>query len=179
MTRLAGKNISTHGTEKIKEMICPSIVSAGYDLVQIKFLDENNKTLQLMIERRDRCPITVDDCAIVSRVVSPLLDVGDPVPNSYTLEVSSPGIERPLVKVEDFERFIGFKVVVETKRPISDRKKFCGLISSVVENSIWIEIDGKYVDLPFEEIRQASLINTDELIEASRREASASSRMEH
>ena len=179
MTRLAGKNISTHGTEKIEEMICPSIVGAGYDLVQIKFLEEDNKTLQILIERQDRGPITVDDCAIVSRVVSPLLDVGDPVPNSYTLEVSSPGIERPLVKVEDFERFLGFKAIVETKRPISDRKKFCGLISGVIGNRIRIEIDGEYVDLPFDGIRQASLLTTDELIEASRREASASSRMEH
>ena len=179
MARLAGKNISTHGTEKIEEMICPSIVGAGYDLVQIKFLEEDNKTLQIMIERRDRGPITVDDCATVSRVVSPLLDVGDPVPNSYSLEVSSPGIERPLVKVEDFERFVGFKAAVETKRPIYDRKKFRGLISSVIGNSIRIEIDGKCVELSFEEIRQASLIITDELIEASRREASAASRMEH
>ncbi len=179
VTRLAGKNISTHGTEKIEEMICPSIVGAGYDLIRIKFSDEHNKTLQIMIERRDRGLITVDDCAIVSRLVSPLLDVGDPVPNSYTLEVSSPGIDRPLVKVEDFERFVGFKAAVETKRPIYDRKKFRGLISSVIGNSIRIEINGKYVDLPFEEIRQASLIITDELIEASRREASAASRMEH
>lgn len=179
MTRLAGKNISTHGTEKIEEMICPSIVGAGYDLVQIKFLDEQNKTLQIMIERRDRGPITVDDCAIVSRVVSPLLDVGDPVPNSYTLEVSSPGIERPLIKVEDFERFVGFKAAVETKRPLYEQKRFRGLISSVIDNNIRIKFDGKYVDLPFEEIRQASLIITDELIEASRIEASAASRMEH
>ena len=176
---MASKNISTRGTEKIEEMICPSIVSAGYDLVQIKFLDEHNKTLQIMIERLDRGPITVEDCAVVSRVVSPLLDVGDPVPNSYTLEVSSPGIERPLIKVDDFERFLGFKAAVETKRPISDRKKFCGLISSVIGNNIRIEIDGKYIELPFEEIRQASLIITDELIEATRRAANAASRMEH
>ena len=179
MTRLASKNINTHGIEKIEEMVCPSIVGAGYDLIQIKFLDEQKKTLQIMIERRDRSPITLDDCAIVSRVVSPLLDVGDPVPNSYTLEVSSPGIERPLVKVEDFERFVGFKAAVETKHSISGRKKFRGIISSVIGSSIRIEIDGKNLCFPFEGIRQASLIITDELIEASRREMSAASRMEH
>ena len=176
---MAGKNISTRGAEKIEEMICPSIVSAGYELVQIKFLDNHNKTLQIMIERRDRGPITIDDCTLISRVVSPLLDVGDPVSGSYTLEVSSPGIERPLVKIDDFERFLGFMATVETKRPLPNLKNFRGLISSIIGNSIRLEIDGKYIDIPFEEIRQASLIITDALIEASRREASEASRMEH
>ena len=132
-----------------------------------------------MIERRDRGPITVDDCAVVSRVVSPLLDVGDPVSNSYTLEVSSPGIDRPLVKVGDFIRVVGFEAEVETKRPICGRKKFCGRISGVNGISIQMEVDGECADLPFEEIRQASLIITDELIEASRGEATAASQMEH
>jgi len=179
VAKLAGKKISTHGTKKIEKMICPSVVGAGYDLVRVKFLDEHNKTLQIMIERRDRGPITVDDCAVVSRVVSPLLDVGDPVPNSYTLEVSSPGIDRPLVKVGDFIRFVGFEAEVETKRPICGRKKFCGRISGVNGISIQMEVDGERADLPFEEIRQASLIITDELIEASRGEATAASQMEH
>ena len=84
-----------------------------------------------------------------------------------------------MVKIDDFERFLGFMATVETKRPISGLKNFRGLISSVHGNSIRLEIDGKYIDIPFEEIREASLIITDELIEASRREASAASRMEH
>ena len=167
------------GTELIEAMIEPSVVDAGYDLVRVQFLDDRRKTLQIMIERRDRRPVTVDDCATVSRIVSTLLDVEDPVPGRYNLEVSSPGIDRPLVKVADYERFAGFEATVETKQALDGRKKFRGRIAGVNGENIKMECDGGNAALPFDEIRRASLVITDELIEAARREASAAAQTEH
>jgi len=174
-----GKHISANGTKLIEKLIDPSIIDSGYDVVRVQFLDERKKTLQIMIERRDRRSVTVDDCAAVSRIVSTLLDVEDPVPGRYTLEVSSPGIDRPLVKVGDYERYTGFEAAVETNRPLDGRKKFRGRISGVEGTSIRMECEGEYAELPFEEIRRASLVITDELIEAARREASAAGQTEH
>jgi ribosome maturation factor RimP len=173
------KNISANGTETIEKMIDPSIVDAGYDLVRLQFLDDRRKTLQIMIERRDRRPVTVDDCATVSRIVSTLLDVEDPVPGRYNLEVSSPGIDRPLVKVDDYVRYTGFEASIEIKQALDGRKKFRGRISGVEDLNIEVECDGERTTLPFEEIRRASLVITDELIEAARREASAAAQTEH
>jgi ribosome maturation factor RimP len=173
------KQISENGTEAIEKMIDPSVVDAGYDIVRVQFADERRKTLQIMIERRDRRSITVDDCATVSRIVSTLLDVEDPVPGRYNLEVSSPGIDRPLVKVDDYERYAGFEATVETKQVFDGRKKFRGRISGVEGMNIQMECDGASTALPFDEIRRASLVITDELIEAARREASAAAQTEH
>ncbi|MGB0575214.1 MAG: ribosome maturation factor RimP [Alphaproteobacteria bacterium] len=173
------KNISANGTATIEKMIDPSIVDAGYDLVRVQFLDDRRKTLQIMIERRDRRPVTVDDCATVSRIVSTLLDVENPVPGRYNLEVSSPGIDRPLVKVDDYVRYTGFEASIETKQALDGRKKFRGRISGVEDLNIEVECDGERTTLPFEEIRRASLVITDELIEAARREASAAAQTEH
>ena len=173
------KKISANGTEAIEKMIDPSVVDAGYEIVRVQFADERRKTLQIMIERCDRRPMTVDDCATVSRIVSTLMDVEDPVPGRYNLEVTSPGIDRPLVKVGDFERFSGFEATVETKQAFDGQKKFRGRISGVEGLNIQMDCDGECTDLPFEEIRRAKLVITDELIEAARREASAAVQTEH
>ncbi|NKB20431.1 MAG: ribosome maturation factor RimP [Alphaproteobacteria bacterium] len=173
------KQISANGTKTIENMIDPSVIDAGYDIVRVQFADERRKTLQIMIERRDRRPVTVDDCATVSRIVSTLLDVEDPVPGRYNLEVSSPGIDRPLVKVDDYERFAGFEATVETKQAFDGQKKFRGRISGVEGMNIQMDCDGESAELPFEDIRRASLVITDELIEAARREASAAAQTEH
>jgi ribosome maturation factor RimP len=173
------KQISENGIEAIEKMIDPSVVDAGYDLVRVQYVDDRRKTLQIMIERRDRRSITVDDCATVSRIVSTLLDVEDPVPDRYNLEVSSPGIDRPLVKIEDYERYTGFEAAVETKQIFEGRKKFRGLISGVEGMKIQMECDGESTALPFDDIRRASLVITDELIEAARREVSAAAQTEH
>lgn len=167
------------GTEKIRTMIDLSVVDAGFDLVRVQFLDDRRKILQIMIERRDRRPVTVDDCATVSRIVSTLLDVEDPVSGRYNLEVSSPGIDRPLVKVADYERFAGFEAMVETKQALDGRKKFRGRIAGVDGVNIQMDCDGESAALPFDEIRRASLVITDELIEVARREASAAAQTEH
>lgn len=174
-----GKQISVSGIDTIENMIDPSVIEAGYDLVRVHFSDERRKTLQIMIERRDRHPVTVDDCAKVSKIVSALLDVEDPVSDRYNLEVSSPGIDRPLVKVADYVRFSGFEVFIETKQVVKGQKKFHGRITDVEGMNIRLEFGNEFVDLPFEYIRRASLILTDELIESARREACVAGHTEH
>ncbi len=179
MVKLKGKLIRIHDTEAIKELVDPAIQNSGYDIVRVQYINNSSNTLQIMIERRDRSHVSVDDCSIVSRVVSNLLDVEAVASEEYTLEVSSPGIDRPLVKIADFVRFEGFVVLIETVRQISGRKKISGRISSVVGDNIEIECDGKSIILPFEKIKCASLVLTDELIENSRRRTSSASQMEH
>src|SRR5712675_2493030 len=98
----------------------------GYRLVRVAVLGAGRATLQIMAERRDDASMTVDDCADISRSVSALLDVADPIAGAYTLEVSSPGIDRPLVRPEDYERFTGFEARIELARPVDGRKRFRG-----------------------------------------------------
>src|SRR5690606_25713880 len=103
----------------------------GYDVVRVRFTGDSGRTLQIMVERQDRRPMTVDDCADVSRQVSALLEVEDPVPGSYVLEVSSPGIDRPLVRLDDFSRFAGFEARLETGQPVAGRRRFRGRIKGI------------------------------------------------
>ena len=179
MVKLKGRVIRITDTEAIKELIDPAVQNSGYNILRVQYIDRSNNTLQIMIERQDCGHVSVDDCVIVSRLVSDLLDVGAVVSERYTLEVSSPGIDRPLIRIADFIRFQGLVAAIETVGQISGRKQFSGKISSVVDENIEIECDGKSVILPFEKIKCASLVLTDELIENSRRETSSASQMEH
>ncbi len=162
-------------TAAVAAMIEPSVEDAGYDLVRVDFTSGRGQTLQVMIERRDRAPITVDDCANVSRLLSALLDVEDPLPGSYNLEVSSPGLDRPLVRLADYQRFAGFEARIEMNRPLDGRRRFRGRLvgADAGEGVVRIECDGEEAALPFSGIRRASLVITDELIEAASREAAA------
>lgn len=153
----------------IAALIEPTIESAGHDLVRVAFSGDRKLTLQIMIERKDRRAVDVDDCAKISRAVSALMDVEDPVPEAYTLEVSSPGIDRPLVRLEDFDRFAGFEAKVEMADPIEGRRRFSGRLKGVQENAVVMDCDGQTAELPFEGIGKASLTLTDELIEATRK----------
>jgi ribosome maturation factor RimP len=127
----------------------------------------------VMIERHDLAPITVDDCAGVSRLLSAILDVEDPLPGRYTLEVSSPGLDRPLVRIEDYERFAGFEARIEMTRPIDGRRRFQGRLRGAEDGLVQIECDDAAAAIPFSGIRRASLVVTDDLIEAAAREANA------
>lgn len=160
-------------TDLIKELIEPSIAAMGYDLVRVKFMGGNGKTLQIMIERQDRQLITVDHCAEVSRLVSTLLEVDDPVSGSFVLEVSSPGIDRPLVRIDDFSRFLGFEARIETGRQINGQRRFSGRIEGVKDDLVQLDCGGNRADIPFQEIQDAALVMTDDLIEAAHREAQA------
>jgi ribosome maturation factor RimP len=165
------------GTEEqaaiVARLIEPSVAAMGYEVVRVRFMGGSGRTLQVMVERQDSRPIGVDDCAEVSRLVSALLEVEDPVPGSYILEVSSPGIDRPLVRLDDYARFAGFEAQLETQRPVDGKRRFRGRIKGVEGESVRLDCGGEEAAVPFGEIRSASLVLTDDLIEAAQREAQA------
>jgi ribosome maturation factor RimP len=123
-----------------------------------------------MAERRDRRPMTIDDCAEISHAVSALLDVADPFPGAYRLEVSSPGIDRPLVRAEDFERFAGFVARVETEAPIAGRRRFKGRLLGLVEDRVRLQATDGEQEIPHAAIKKAKLVLTDELLHAAQAE---------
>jgi ribosome maturation factor RimP len=154
--------------EKVAEIIGPSVNAMGYDLVRANLSGERHLTLQIMVERADRAEMTVEDCASVSRAVSALLDVEDPIRDPYNLEVSSPGIDRPLVQLADFDRFSGFVAKIELRRLLDGRKNLRGTLRGVSDDeSVTIDTKGDGVTVPYSEIKAAKLVLTDDLIEAS------------
>lgn len=123
--------------EKIEEQITPVVNDLGCNIVRISFIGgQKMKTLQVMIERADESPVRIEDCEAVSRAVSVSLDVIDPINERYNLEVSSTGIDRPLVKIADFIKFVGKYVIVKTYVLKNEKKIFKGLLESATENGI-------------------------------------------
>jgi len=152
---------------QIERMIAPSLAAMGYDIVRVLLTGGQRPTLQVMAERTDGQDMSVDDCAEISRAVSALLDVEDPIAGAYTLEVSSPGIDRPLTRPADFQRFAGFEARVETRQPVEGRKRFRGRLLGLEGDSIWIATPEGEAALPVDDILRAKLVLTDELIAAT------------
>lgn len=142
----------------------------GYELVRVMNTGGRRPTLQVMAERLDRTGMTVDHCAEISRAVSAILDVEDPIASAYELEVSSPGIDRPLTKPADFERFAGFVARVETDRLIEGQKKFKGQLLGIDDKVVRLALPEGEREVPFEAIRKAKLVLTDELLAAAEAE---------
>ena len=139
----------------------------GFRVVRVKLATHPRRTLQVMAERSDGGPVVVDECARISRAVSALLDVEDPVPGAYDLEVSSTGIDRPLVRPEDFDRFAGFEAVATVDPPQNGQRKFRGKLLGMVDGRVRLELeDDRQADLPFDAIQESKLVLTDELVEA-------------
>lgn len=157
-------------TQRIQDIIAPTLESLGYVVVRLQLQGDRHTTLQIMAERADRKAMGVEDCAKVSRAVSPLLDVDDPIEEAYSLEVSSPGVDRPLVRAEDFDRFAGFEAKVEMNYLIDGRKRFTGRLVGLVDGNVQILVDGVAQDLPFEDIVKAKLVLTDDLLAAASKE---------
>ena len=152
--------------EQVEALITPSVTSMGFELVQVKMIDTRvGSTLQIMAERPDGS-ISVDDCAKISRQVSAILDVEDTISSDYRLEVSSPGIDRPLVKLTDYPKYEGHTAKVETVLPIDGRKRFTGVIKAVEGENVILTVDGRDHSLPFIDIQTAKLVLTDALIKA-------------
>ncbi len=152
--------------QRVAEFVQPTIEDLGFALVRVEFLGLKNPRVQIMVERADERAMTVDDCASVSRGVSAVLDVEDIIPGAYTLEVSSPGIDRPLVSLADYQRFAGFEAKVEMARPLEGRRRFRGRLLGADGEVISLETPEGAVALPFADIHRAKLILTDELIRA-------------
>jgi ribosome maturation factor RimP len=164
-----GQASGTELLERIEGMIAPALESMGYEIVRVQLTGAQRVALQVMAERKDGTAMTVDDCTDISRTVSALLDVEDPVPGPYALEVSSPGIDRPLVKKRDFERFAGFEVRIETQRPIEGRRRFRGKLLGVSHDIVRIALPEGEQRVPLAEIHRAKLVLTDELLTAAGR----------
>jgi ribosome maturation factor RimP len=161
----------------VARLVEPVLDEMGFRLVRVRL---TASTLQIMAERPDGT-FTIDDCEAVSRAVSPLIDVEDPVPQSYNLEVSSPGIDRPLVRPEDFARWAGHEAKIELVKPLDGRKRFRGTIAGMAADEVRLTLPPEKaaagavtVALPFADIGDAKLVLTDALIEASRKPAGMS-----
>ncbi len=141
------------------EMIEPLVESKGYELVKLDYTARKHGLLHLIIDHEKG--ITVDDCAIISRAVSELLDNQDPIAHAYSLEVSSPGLERPLTKKEHFSRFTGEKAKIKTVEEVNGSDKFAGTLVGVESDLVTLKgEDGKVVDIPFDLIKKANLWHT-------------------
>lgn len=151
----------------IDALLRPSLEHMGFALVQVRMLDvAGQRTLQVMAEKADGGQINVDDCAEISHAVSALLDVEDPINGAYNLEVSSPGIDRPLVRLEDFTTYLGFEAKLETHIPVNGRKRYKGIIKDIVADNVIIEIDGALHEVPHRDIESAKLVLNDALLKA-------------
>ncbi len=156
------------GTNEIAQMIEPSLVAMGYRLVRVVVTNGRRATLQVMAERIDDAPMSVDDCALISRSVSALLDVADPIAGAYLLEISSPGIDRPLVRPEDYDRFSGFEARIELTEPFAGRKRFRGRLLGTADGEVRLATEAGEARLPLASVARARLVLTDDLIAASR-----------
>lgn len=153
--------------QQVVEIIAPSLEGMGYRVVRVKhFTRPRGSTLQIMAERHDEAAMTVDDCEAISRQVSALLDVADPIRGAYDLEVSSPGIDRPLMRAEDYTRYTGFEAKIETAYPLEGRKRFRGMLLEVDGDAVAIQVDNARYRIPFEAVEEAKLVLTDALIKA-------------
>jgi len=154
--------------ERIEQLVSPAISAAGFELVRIRMTGKETKTLQIMAERPDHS-MSAEDCATLSRALSPILDEADPITGQYRLEISSPGIDRPLVRLKDFHDWQGYEAKIELDRMIEGRKKFKGALAGVDGENICLDIEGEAETalIPFAWIATAKLTLTDELIRES------------
>jgi ribosome maturation factor RimP len=157
-------------TDQITELIEPTLHDMGLGLVRVLMSGGQRPTLQVMVERLDQEPVTLDQCAEVSHAVSALLDVADPVPGAYRLEVTSPGLDRPLVRRVDYQRFAGFEARLETELPIEGRRRFRGRLLGLVDDQVRVALPEGETSIPFDAIKKAKLVLTDELLAAAQTE---------
>jgi ribosome maturation factor RimP len=155
--------------EWLEARIAPTLEAMGYEVVRAALSGGGRKTLQIMAERRDGAATTVEDCAAISEVLSPIFDVEEPVPGAYDLEVSSPGIDRPLTRPKDFVAYAGHEAKLETKLPLNGRRRFRGILKGLgADGEVLIDVDGTDVSIAIPDVATARLVLTEKLIEASR-----------
>ncbi len=157
---------------RLAEIITPVLEGMGFELVRVRFMGGKTKTVQIMAERPSG-GIEVDDCADISNAVSATLDVEDPIEDAYTLEVSSPGIDRPLTRLKDFETFEGYEAKLETAELIDGRKRFKGVLAGVEGDEVLINVDEGTIGLKFDWLADAKLVLTDDLIREMLRQRKA------
>src|SRR5712664_1048657 len=152
---------------RIEDIVAPTIVGMGYELVRVAM--SKGGTLQIMIEPADGRAMDVEACAVLSRALSAVLDVEDPMPGSYTLEVSSPGIDRPLTRPKDYARWAGHIARLETAEPVEGRRRFKGTLLGLEGDVVKLRLDdGQETEVPLSAVTRAKLEMTDALIEEHR-----------
>jgi ribosome maturation factor RimP len=163
---------------RIAHIVEPIANDLGYDLVRVKVMGQNGMTVQIMAERPDGS-MTVEDCERLSRDVSPAMDVADPIQREYHLEISSPGIDRPLTRDKDFEIWAGHEARIEMDEPVEGRRRFRGVLIGVKDGTAGIRLADAPADaadevwLPLDRIDEAKLVLTDALVRAALKGAEA------
>ncbi|MCZ4281312.1 ribosome maturation factor RimP [Kiloniella laminariae] len=156
---------------QVEQLIAPTLASMGFDIVRVMIMGgEEQKTLQIMAEHSDLKQImTVENCSDISRAVEAILEVEDPIAGAFRLEISSPGIDRPLTRLSDFERFSGFHAKIEMAVTVDGRKRFTGRLLGVEENAVHLDLEDEEAEvyLSFQDMSRAKLVLTDELIAAA------------
>ena len=156
--------------DRLTALVEPSLTEMGFALVRLRLSGQTRVTLQVMAERADGAPMSIDDCTAISRALSALLDVEDPIPSAYDLEVTSPGLDRPLIRPEDFDRFAGALAMVESARPIEGKKRFKGrLLGRDAEGQIKITTADGDITIPYAAIAKAKLMPDESVIAAALR----------
>jgi ribosome maturation factor RimP len=170
----------TQEDRQLLELLDPVAEAAGYELVRLRLMGGNGKARRLQIMGEDATgEMNVEDCARLSRDISDILDAADPIEGDYTLEVSSPGIDRPLTRLKDFEVYAGYDVRLELDRLADGRKRFKGGLAGVEDDNIALNVEGEddTVLIPFDWVIEAKLILTDELMK--RGAEARAERLEH
>ncbi|MGR3289726.1 MAG: ribosome maturation factor RimP [Paracoccaceae bacterium] len=157
---------------RLAEIIQPVIEGMGFELVRVRLMGKQYTTVQVMVERPEG-GIEVDECAAISTALSAVLDVEDPIDEEYTLEVSSPGIDRPLTRLKDFETWVGYEAKVETSELIDGQRRFKGELAGVENNEVLITIQQGTVGLKFDWLTEAKLVLSDGLISEMLRQRKA------
>ena len=155
--------------DRIETLIAPSLEALGYRVVRVASLGGRRTVLQVMAERSDGAPMGVEDCGRISQSISALLDVADPIAHAYVLEVSSPGIDRPLLRREDYLRFAGAEAKLELRQPIDGRRRFRGRLLGLADERVRLDVGSEVVELPLHDIHRAKLVPNDAFVAASGR----------
>ena len=158
---------------RLAEIIIPVMEDMGFELVRLRLMSAKETTLQIMAQRPDG-GISVDECAQISTAISAVLDVEDPILDAYTLEVSSPGIDRPLTRLKDFDMFEGYEAKLETAELIDGRRRFKGVLAGIEDDEVLINVEEGTIGLNFDWLSEAKLVLTDELIKEMLRQKKAS-----
>jgi len=153
---------------RLATIVAPALEAMGYELVRVAVLGRDRPTVQVMADKADGSQITVADCEAISHALSAVLDVEDPIPGAWSLEISSAGIDRPLTRPKDWNRFAGHLARAETNAPIDGRKRFSGVVLGADDTAARMRLDdGSEIVLPLTGLRRAKLVLTDALIEAA------------
>ena len=143
-------------TEQLKDMLAPAIEAMGFEFWGLEYLQGRGAILRIFIDHEDG--ISVDDCAAVSHQVSGVLDVEDPIPGEYNLEVSSPGMERPLFTLEQWARYTGEKAQVRLLAPVAGKRRFTAEIAGVEDEELLLKVEGEPLSVPFAQVDRANLV---------------------